>query len=493
MSGQRAGEVEIEAAAALSADRVSASFLLRVPRDFARRHVLVSQGREHDAETLLVSRKTSQAVIHNVGVTLGCRVQALTGDPESIVRLIDQVYAAPGKAVDVEPQAPAAPESVDELIARADRDLLSSEGKGPIIQLVDALLFEALGRAASDLHVQPLDDRTIVRYRLDGMLVTVRELPRSLTPAVVSRIKVMGRMDVAESRVPQDGRATVTIGTRAIDLRISTLPTSYGERAVLRLLDNRQALSDYADLGMPAHVSSRFLSAATRSHGMILLTGPTGSGKTTTLYATLRQVGAGTKNLMTIEDPIEYELSTVGLNVSQSQVNVKKGLSFASGLRHILRQDPDVIMVGEIRDAETARIALQSSLTGHLVLSTLHTNDAPSAVTRLVDLGLEPYLVSASLSAVCAQRLVRLTHGACAGLGCAACFQTGFQGRTALFELMVVDDAIRERIAAVAPLEEIRQAARGSGMRSLREEGLDLVAAGRTTRGEIERVVQEET
>lgn len=308
-----------------------------------------------------------------------------------------------------------------------------------------------------------------------------------------------------------------------MDLRISTLPTSYGERAVIRLLDNSRGrhLGDLESLGMPEAVRSAFLERATRSSGIVLVTGPTGSGKTTTLYATLSHIAAGHAdgpplagaargthelrdcgfNLMTIEDPIEYELSTVGLAISQAQVNTKKGVTFATGLRHILRQDPDVIMVGEVRDAETARIAIQASLTGHLVFSTLHTSDAATAVTRLVDLGVEPYLVSASLSAVLAQRLVRRVHAACGGAGChsltaagagdvaGGCFGTGYQGRVGLFELLTVHEGVRERISRGATAAEIRAAARASGMRTLVEEGRRLIAAGLTTEAEVLRVV----
>src|SRR5690606_12249497 len=297
---------------------------------------------------------------------------------------------------------------------------------------------------ASDVHIQPVKGRTLVRYRLDGVLHTVRELPLSLAASVVSRVKVMGRMDVAEVRAPQDGRATVSIGGsagaqsgRRVDLRISTLPSTYGERVVIRLLDpaRSEALLSFDGLGMPESVQKRYLAQVSKTSGIVLSTGPTGSGKTTTLYTTLAWIShsnAGGQsrgcelNMMTVEDPVEYDLSGSGLAVSQTQVDPKKNVTFVTGLRHILRQDPDVIMVGEIRDEETARIAVQASLTGHLVLSTLHTNDAPSAVARLLDLGVEPFLVSSSLAAVLAQRLVRRTHAACAGEGCPECLGTGF-------------------------------------------------------------------
>ena len=401
---------------------------------------------------------------------------------------------------------------IERLLAEADRDLLSTEGKGPVVRLVDALLFEALALGASDVHIQPVADRTLVRYRLDGVLRTMRELPPKLAPAVVSRIKVMGRMDIAERRLPQDGRATVTVGApgrggraeaggggsgdradggRAVDLRVSTLPTSHGERAVLRLLDQRRQLCEFDRLGMPASVAEPFMRCARRSSGIVLVTGPTGSGKTTTLYSTLRQVGSPGVNVMTIEDPIEYELSTVGVAISQAQVNPRKGVTFATGLRHILRQDPDIVMVGEIRDGETARIAIQSSLTGHLVFSTLHTNDAASALVRLVDLGVEPYLVGASLLAVLAQRLVRTVHGPCGGGGCAECAGTGYRGRTGIFELLVVSEGIRALVVRNAPLADIRAAARANGMRTLQEVGERLVREGVTTRLEVERVAHD--
>jgi general secretion pathway protein E len=369
------------------------------------------------------------------------------------------------------------------------------------VQLVDRLLLDALRRNASDLHVQPLAERTLVRYRVDGVLHTAQELSPEVSLAVVSRIKVMGRMDIAERRVPQDGRATVTVGDAAkaptVDLRISTLPTSYGERAVVRLLSNEQGQwrLGFDELGMPDETQRLYLEAAGRSHGMLLVVGPTGSGKTTTLYTTLRRLathgerGGGELNITTVEDPIEYELSTVGLAISQTQVNAKKGVTFLSGLRYILRQDPDVIMVGEIRDSETARIAIQASLTGHLVFSTLHTKDAVGTVLRLIDLGVEPYLLTESLSAVLAQRLVRRRHVACNGDGCAACFQTGLCGRIGIFELLPMTAAVAELIASARPRTELLHAAQTAGMRTLAEEGDRLVRERVTTATEVRRVV----
>ncbi len=481
------------------APTVDEEFVERIDRDFARRHLILGTGRADNELELLVTENTSRAAIHNVGAFLEMRVRATVGQAEAIARMIDEAYSQHRKSagwnghkagVDGACDSCDGSTSVARWIEQADRDLLSTQGKGPVIQLVDAMLFEALGRGASDVHIQPLSDRTVVRYRVDGVLHDVHELTADVTHAVVSRIKVMGRMDIAQQRIPQDGRATVTIGRRAVDLRLSTVPTSYGERAVVRLLDTAQQLCDFERLGMCQDVAEAYLERAIQSNGIILVTGPTGSGKTTTLYSTLKRTASPQLNIMTIEDPIEYELATVGLAVSQMQVNGKKGITFPTGLRHILRQDPDVIMVGEIRDAETARVAIQSSLTGHLVFSTLHTNDAPSAVTRLVDLGVEPYLVSASLSAVLAQRLVRTTHRPCDGTGCDECFGTGLKGRTGLFEFMPLDERLRQLISEGAPLAAIRDAARQAGMRALGEEGQRLVDEGVTIPLEVHRVVQ---
>ncbi|MFO0787131.1 MAG: GspE/PulE family protein [Phycisphaerales bacterium] len=472
-------------------------------------------------ELLLVSSRTPASVVLNIGVRLGRPATTSICDDEQIARLIDFSYqtvtpelferSAPVEVLETNLEA-----ALAQTVAASDRDLLILEGKGPVIRLADAMLFEALSRHASDIHIQPLADRTLIRYRIDGVLTVARELPHSLTNALVSRIKVMARMDVAERHAPQDGRATVTLGRsrngpeiRSVDLRISTLPTNYGERAVIRLLDNARGshLAGFESLGMPRDVQTALLDRAGRSHGIILVTGPTGSGKTTTLYTLLRHIatgGVGDKgreanqsgckrgdlNIMTIEDPIEYELSIAGIAISQSQINPKKGVTFATGLRHILRQDPDVVMVGEIRDAETTRIAMQASLTGHLVLSTLHTNDAASAVARLVDLGAERYLVAASLSAVMAQRLLRRIHSTCRGARCEACHETGYSGRLGVFELLMVDDAMRDLISQGSHVAEIRARAAERGMRTLLEEGQRLIEQGLTDSFEVRRVLQ---
>jgi general secretion pathway protein E len=494
----------------------SAEFLDRIPHAFARRHLVLSEGMESGVERLRIAESTRPWAVHNVGVALGRGTMTRVEDPEIIAAAVDAVLserlrqdASDDADVVVEGSRDVSSD-LEATLRETERDLLSTHGKAPAVRLVDLILFEALLRSASDVHVQPVRSGTLVRYRLDGVLHTVRELPLSAAAAVVSRIKVMARLDVAEVRAPQDGRATVTIGGsggsqagRRVDLRISTLPSTYGERVVIRLLDPARSayLLNFAGLGMPAEIEREYLRQCSRTSGIVLATGPTGSGKTTTLYTTLAWISSSNAgslargcelNMMTVEDPVEYDLSGGngnGLAVSQTQVDPKKNVTFASGLRHILRQDPDVIMVGEIRDQETARIGVQASLTGHLVLSTLHTNDAPSAVARLIDLGVEPFLVASSLSAVLAQRLVRRRHEACGGRGCIDCLNTGYRGRTAVFELLAMDSDLRDLVGRRASSTQIAEAAERRGMVSLKTAGKRLVAEGVTTLEEVSRVI----
>ncbi|MBU3740408.1 MAG: type II secretion system protein GspE, partial [Rhodoferax sp.] len=310
---------------------------------------------------------------------------------------------------------------------------------------------------------------------------------RALHAALISRLKIMAELDISERRLPQDGRISLRIGTRAVDVRVSTLPGAHGERAVLRLLDKSEGRLSLERIGLHGEVLQRFTTLIGQPHGLILVTGPTGSGKTTTLYAALGRLDAAHSNIMTVEDPIEYELPGIG----QTQVNPRIDLSFARALRAILRQDPDIIMIGEIRDVETAQIAIQASLTGHLVLATLHTNDAASAVTRLTDMGIEPFLLSSSLLGVLAQRLLRKRCTACAGTGCADCGQTGYSGRIGVFELLVADERIRGLVHDAAAESDIRAAALAGGMRLMREDGERLVLAGITSREELIRVTRD--
>lgn len=388
-------------------------------------------------------------------------------------------------------------------------DLLESDDDAPIIRFINAVLTEAIKENASDVHIETYENRLSVRFRIDGVLREILETRRALAPLVVSRIKVMSRLDIAEKRLPQDGRISLRIAGRAVDVRVSTLPSGHGERVVLRLLDKQAGRLDLASLGMDENLMQVMDTLIHKPHGIILVTGPTGSGKTTTLYAALERINDNTRNIMTVEDPIEYLIDGIG----QTQVNTKVEMTFARGLRAILRQDPDVVMVGEIRDIETAEIAVQASLTGHLVLSTLHTNTASGAVTRLRDMGVAPYLLSSSLIGVLAQRLVRVleektkipytaTDYECEVLGAdtsnpptlykaGAGGNRGFTGRTGIYELITVDDDMREMIHDGVSEQELERHARKDSQ-SIRADGRRLVISGRTTLDEVVRVTRED-
>jgi len=391
-------------------------------------------------------------------------------------------------------------------------DLLESEDDAPIIRLINALLTEAIKENASDIHIEPFESRLVVRFRVDGILREVIEPRRALAPLLVSRIKVMAKLDIAEKRLPQDGRISLRIAGRAVDVRVSTLPSGHGERVVLRLLDKQAGRLDLEHLGMPTTALAAMDRLIHLPHGIVLVTGPTGSGKTTTLYAALTRINDKKRNLMTVEDPIEYFLDGVG----QTQVNTKVDMTFARGLRAILRQDPDVVMVGEVRDLETAQIAVQASLTGHLVLSTLHTNSAVGAVTRLRDMGVEPFLLASSLVGVLAQRLVRLLCTQCkraysanaadcellgvasmpvptlyAPVGCAQCNQLGYRGRTGIYELVPVDDRMRTMIHDGSGEHALETYARTLSA-SIRDDGMRRVLAGATALEEVLRVTRED-
>jgi general secretion pathway protein E len=378
----------------------------------------------------------------------------------------------------------------------AVEDLLEAANDAPIIRMLNALLTQAAREGASDIHIEPYERNSSVRLRVDGTLRELVRPNRALHAALISRLKIMAELDIAEKRLPQDGRISLRIGGRAIDVRVSTLPSAHGERAVLRLLDKGEAKFTLQSLGMSEAVVERFGKLVKQPHGIVLVTGPTGSGKTTTLYAALQTLETATTNVLTVEDPIEYELPGIG----QTQVNPKIELDFAKALRAILRQDPDVIMIGEIRDFETAQIAIQASLTGHLVLATVHTNDAPSSVTRLIDMGVEPYLLSSSLLGVLAQRLVRKLCASCKKpdergrwhpVGCVACGMTGYKGRTGVYELMVADDRVRSLIHNRAAESQLFVAAEAAGLKPMREDGERLVAEGITSPEEVVRVTRE--
>ncbi|MEM9109400.1 MAG: ATPase, T2SS/T4P/T4SS family [Planctomycetota bacterium] len=497
------------------------TFLRAIPIGYARRHrlVLLSDTEESELPVLAVVEPVEAAdAVDAVRRLVTPALRVVQSSEAQVLSVINRVYEArDGHAErlldeleegDLDTQLNALKGAVSAGSVAID-DLLEADSRAPVIRLVNLLLLEAVKLGASDLHLQPYADRVVARMRLDGVLFDLHTLPKRLQDEAVSRVKVIGQMDIAEKRLPQDGRATVQIGEKVIDLRISTVPASHGERAVIRLLDKSAKLFTPEEIGMPPDVLERFRGLIRMEHGLILLTGPTGSGKTTTLYAALQEIHSSERNVITLEDPIEYELP----GVSQIQINNKKGMTFASGLRSVLRQDPDIMMVGEIRDRETAVMAIQSALTGHLVFSTLHTNDAASAVTRLLDLGVEPYLVASSLLGVLAQRLVRRVCRSCGGEvpvsnevrrslslgtddfltyqqggGCGACRGSGYKGRQGLFELLTLDDTTRELIQQRAAAGRIKDQAVGRGMTTLRDDGLMKVRSGITTPDEVLRV-----
>ncbi|WP_309249608.1 type II secretion system ATPase GspE [Paraburkholderia sp. CNPSo 3274] len=469
-----------------------------VPYGFARSgQILVAQQRAEGLE-VWISERTSQAAIAEVARNFGAL--ALVRVPaDELTQAINQAYAR---------QDGSAAQVVGEVEGEVDlsrlmqdipevEDLLESEDDAPIIRMINALLTQAAREQASDIHIEPFENASVVRFRVDGTLRDVVRPKKALHGALISRIKIMAQLDIAEKRLPQDGRITLRVGGRPVDVRVSTLPTGHGERAVLRLLEKDAQRLNLEALGMAGDTLGKFDQLIAKPHGIVLVTGPTGSGKTTTLYASMSRLETATTNIMTVEDPIEYDLSGIG----QTQVNERIGMTFARALRSILRQDPDIIMIGEIRDLETAQIAVQASLTGHLVLATLHTNDAASAVTRLTDMGVEPYLLASSLLGVLAQRLVRQLCPVCKEerveddgrkrwhpVGCERCSHSGYAGRRGVYELLLIDEPIRALIHRNAADAEIFASGRAQGMRTLREDGERWVDAGRTSLEEVLRV-----
>ncbi|RIX47009.1 MAG: type II secretion system protein GspE [Rhodocyclales bacterium GT-UBC] len=485
-----------------------------MPYAYARRHgvIIRTRGDASDVEAA-IRASTELACLGEIARHTGRLPRLRRLDDEEFAALLAETYSQ-GE----ETAAEVADDIGQDLdIARLVQelppveDLLDSQHDAPIIRMINALLTQAVRQAASDIHIEPYERQSVVRFRLDGMLRDVISPNRALHAAMVSRIKIMASLDIAEKRLPQDGRIGLRIGGRGIDVRVSTLPASHGERVVLRLLDKDPAKLDLERLGMADDTLHRVDRLIRQPHGIVLVTGPTGSGKTTTLYAALSRLDARQLNIMTVEDPVEYDLAGIG----QIQVNPRIDLDFAKALRAILRQDPDVVMIGEIRDLETAQIAVQASLTGHLVLATLHTNDATSAVTRLADMGVEPFLLSSSLLGILAQRLLRRLCPACKtavasqpedGLpasmtrhyragGCPACAHTGYQGRIGVYELLEIDETLRQLIHRAAPEATLREQASAAGaarLRLLREDGLRWVAQGETSLEELIRVTREE-
>jgi general secretion pathway protein E len=491
--------------------------MTQIPLQFARQHKLVPIRKQDGIVLVATSQVLDLQPLDDVSTLLKAPVEPILSPEREVIGALNRLYDTGSQT---------AAKVIQDLDAQAlgrlahdlegPQDILDHDAEAPIIQLVNLILSQAVRDRASDIHIEPFERSLKVRYRIDGVLHEVLNPPKALQPRITSRLKVMADLNIAETRLPQDGRIAIRVRNREIDIRVSVVPTAFGERLVLRLLDKSGAMLTLEEIGFTPDLFPLYNRLIHRSHGIILVTGPTGSGKTTTLYATLLRLNAAELNIITVEDPIEYQLNGVG----QIQVNPKIDLTFANGLRSILRQDPDIIMVGEIRDRETAEIAIQASLTGHLVFSTLHTNDAPSAVTRLIDMGVEPFLISSSVLAMMAQRLVRLICPNCRepfapdpemlselgltpadlaqhggqffhGRGCEVCRHTGYRGRTAIYEMMVLDDPVRNLIMQRANANMIKTTAVQRSMRTLLQSGARKVLEGRTTAEEVLRVTQE--
>jgi general secretion pathway protein E len=498
-------------------DGTAAECVNKLPINFAKRYQLLPVEKRDDSIVVATADPSQLGPLDDVRVLLHKPIKVVVAPGLLIVDAINRIYdAASNSASDLM-------EGLDEdrleMMAQdfeETQDLLDADDEAPIIRLVNSLLFQAVKDRASDIHIEPYERDLTVRFRIDGILYDIISPPKRFQPVIISRIKIMGGLNIAEKRLPQDGRIRIKLAGKEVDIRVSTVPTAYGERVVMRLLDRSATILQLDELGLDGHKLELVDTLIHQSHGIVLVTGPTGSGKTTTLYAGLSRINATDKNIITIEDPIEYQLHGVG----QIQVNPKIDLTFASGLRSVLRQDPDVIMVGEIRDAETAKIAIQAALTGHLVFSTLHTNDSCGAITRLIEMGIEPFLVASSVIAVMAQRLLRRVCPTCRvpyrpsveelrqlGIsaddlegrqvykpspGCPECKQTGYRGRLGIHELLVVDDEVRNLTMKASDSSSIRRVAAAKGMTSLREDGSDKVLRGLTTIEEVLRVTQED-
>ena len=501
----------------LDTTHVDHEVIKRVPIAFCRRYRVLPLRDENGAILTAATDPLETVALDDLRLLLGKPIAPVLTSTVALLARLNRAYddiANPAGAEEVMEDI-AANESLDQLAHELDepQDLLDATDEAPIIRLVNSVLFQAVRQRASYILFDSFERGLVILYRIDGVLYPVLTPPKHLQPSIIARLKIMAGLNIAEKRLPQDGRFAIRTAGKDVDLRVSVLPTSHGERVVLRLLEKENRLLNLSEMGFSKERLTVIHQLIQLAHGIMLVTGPTGSGKTTTLYAALTHINSPDKNIITVEDPVEYQL----LGVGQMQVNPKINLTFAAGLRSILRQDPDVIMIGEIRDRETAEIAIHASLTGHLVFSTLHTNDAASAATRLIDMGIEPFLVASSVVAVLAQRLLRRICPDCKrpyraseeglsrldlppgsavtlyrGAGCAACSQTGYRGRTGIFELMVLDDDIRRLIGGKADSTAIKQTAIAKGMVTLKQEGAERVIQGHTTLEEVMRITQQE-
>jgi general secretion pathway protein E len=501
----------------LDGTKVPGTFVDSVPVNFARNYNLVALESGDGVLKVATCSPLDPHPMDDLAAMIGTEVDAVLAPRQEITTLIARAYRHKADGVDEALDAVSEDGDIGSLAAEIDdsEDVLDVSNKAPIIKLVNTILFQALKLRSSDVHFQPYPDRMQVRFRIDGILYDMDAIPKRVQDAIISRVKVMGKMDIAERRLPQDGRASLRIGDGEVDVRISSVPTSTGERIVMRLLDKTAKLYRLNEIGLEEKNLEMIREYLDYNHGIVLVTGPTGSGKTTTLYASMAEIDTTKKNILTIEDPVEYAIG----GISQVQVNQKKGLTFASGLRSFLRQDPDVMMVGEIRDLETAEVAIRAALTGHLVFSTVHTNDAASTITRMVDQGVESYLVASSIVLIIAQRLVRTICPHCKvvvpiddewaaklrkvdmtpdelggeiahGPGCDECFHSGYAGRTAIYEFLPVTERIRTMVMEGASASEIKREQINEGFQTLRADGRKKIIQGVTTPDEVLRVTQ---
>ncbi|MBI5192650.1 MAG: type II secretion system ATPase GspE [Nitrospirae bacterium] len=497
----------------ITEEEIDKELVSSIPINFLKKHIILPFSRGKGMVKVAISDPLNLTPIDDLKVFLNSDTELFLAESITILNAVNMAYETHKEAAEqvIEDMGD------ESLTAGLDEpiDIIDAVDEAPIIKLINSLLFRSVKDRASDIHFEPFERDIVVRFRVDGVLHNILTLPKRFQPSITSRIKIMASLNIAEKRLPQDGRIGLKIAGKEIDIRVSLIPTSFGERVVLRLLDKSGYLLRLTDIGLSVSMQSVLNRLIRLPHGIVLVTGPTGSGKTTTLYASLTEINSPGKNIITIEDPVEYQIKGIG----QVQINPKIELTFARGLRSILRQDPDVIMVGEVRDLETAEIAIQASLTGHLVFSTLHTNDSSGAITRLIDMGIEPFLVSSSVVAIIAQRLVRnlcphckkehtpalpelkelgLTPSQAKGcivylpVGCDKCLQTGYRGRTGIYELLLINDEIRNLVLQNINSQIIKTKAVECGMTTLRADGAEKVLAGVTSIEEVLRVTQED-
>jgi general secretion pathway protein E len=514
-----AAQLDLEYLGAISNDDIDPDLVKKIPINFAKQYRLIPLKIENDAAGIVIADPLDTALLDHARMLLGTEVVPKVALAGTIVDAINSIYdRALNEAEQVVEEMDAADLDKAESVLEESTDLLDAGDEAPIIRLVNSLMFRAAKERASDIHIEPMERELVVRFRVDGVLNEVIRPPKRYQNSIISRVKVMAQLNIAEKRLPQDGRIRIKLAGRDIDIRVSCIPTAHGESLVLRLLDKSAVLLDLAEIGMGEGTLKTVDELIHRAHGIVLVTGPTGSGKTTTLYGALTRINTPEVKILTVEDPVEYQIR----GINQMAINPKIGLTFGSGLRSFLRQDPDIIMVGEIRDRETAQIAIEASLTGHLVFSTVHTNDAAGALTRLVEMGIEPFLVASSLTGVMAQRLVRKVCKNCRELytptdeeiaklgmdrarfkelggtdvyrakGCPECNKTGYRGRSGIYELLLVDDDVRQLVLKNVDSASIKKRAVEKGMLTLLDDGAMKVAMGHTTIAEVLSVTQED-